>query len=176
MRNELTSQATQTSEKVEQTSCCIVGAGPAGAVLALLLARQGIPVMILEEHMDFDRDFRGDTIHPSVMQIMDEIGLADRLLQIPHSQLYSIPVQTSNGIVTLGDFRRLKTRFPYIAMIPQVHFLEFITNEAKNYPNFQLVMGARVEKLIEENGKICGIHYRVCILQLCKNCHAVVIC
>ncbi len=157
MQNEITSQ---TPEKVEQTTCCIVGAGPAGAVLALLLARQGIPVMLLEEHMDFDRDFRGDTIHPSVMQIMDEIGLADRLLQIPHSQLDSIPVQTSAGIVTLANFRRLKTRYPYIAMIPQVYFLEFITTEAKNYPNFQLVMGARAEKLIEENGKICGVHYR----------------
>jgi 2-polyprenyl-6-methoxyphenol hydroxylase-like FAD-dependent oxidoreductase len=116
--------------------------------------------MLLEEHMDFDRDFRGDTIHPSVMQIMDEIGLADRLLQIPHSQLYSIPVQTSSGTVTLGDFRHLKTRYPYIAMIPQVYFLEFITTEAKKYPNFQLIMGARVEKLIEENEKICGVHYR----------------
>ena len=160
MQNEPTLQTSETIEKVAQTTCCIVGAGPAGAVLALLLARQGIPVMLLEEHMDFDRDFRGDTIHPSVMQIMDEIGLADRLLQIPHSQLYSIPVQTSNGTVTLGDFRRLKTRYPYIAMIPQVHFLEFITTEVKNYPNSQLVMGARVEKLIEENGKICGVHYR----------------
>lgn len=160
MQNELTSQATQLSEKVEQTTCCIVGAGPAGAVLALLLARQGIPVIVLEEHMDFDRDFRGDTIHPSVMQIMDEIGLVDRLLQIPHSRVYSLPVQTANGTITLADFQRLKTRYPYIAMIPQVYFLEFITTEAKNYPNFRLIMGARVEKLIEENGKICGVHYR----------------
>ena len=117
MQNEITPQTT--AEKVEQTTCCIVGAGPAGAVLALLLARQGIPIMLLEEHMDFDRDFRGDTIHPSVMQIMDEIGLADRLLQIPHSQLESIPVQTADATITLADFRRLKTRYPYIAMIPQ---------------------------------------------------------
>src|SRR5215469_1824161 len=130
---------TQTNkpEHIETTTCCIVGSGPAGAVLALLLARKGIPVMLLEEHLDFDRDFRGDTIHPSIMQIMDEIGVADRLLQLNHTKAFSIPVQTTKGAVTLADFRRLKTRFPYIAMIPQVHFLEFITTEAKRYPNFQ---------------------------------------
>ncbi len=153
---------TQTNkpEYVETTACCIVGSGPAGAVLALLLARKGIPVMLLEEHMDFDRDFRGDTIHPSVMEIMDEIGVADRLLQFNHTNVSSIPVQTAKGTFTLGDFRHLKTRFPYIAMIPQVHFLEFITTEAKRYPGFQLVMGARVEKLVEENGEVRGVHYR----------------
>src|SRR3989441_2638614 len=156
MQNNLTTQTHQ----AEQTTCCIVGSGPAGAVLALLLARKGIPVMLLEEHMDFDRDFRGDTIHPSTMQIMDEIGLADRLLQLDHTKAYSLPVLTTTGTVTLADFHHLKTRFPYIAMIPQVHFLEFITTEAKRYPNFQLVMGARVEKLVEEDGYIHGVHYR----------------
>src|SRR5713226_6710951 len=135
MDNELTQHmhTTKQAKQAEQTTCCIVGSGPAGAVLALLLARQGIHVMLLEEHMDFDRDFRGDTIHPSVMQIMEEIGLADRVLQIPHSQLYTLPVQTANGSFIISDFRRLRTRYPYIAMIPQVHFLEFITTEAKTY-------------------------------------------
>jgi 2-polyprenyl-6-methoxyphenol hydroxylase-like FAD-dependent oxidoreductase len=156
---QVTSQKNK-PELVETTTCCIVGSGPAGAVLALLLARKGILVTLLEEHMDFDRDFRGDTIHPSTMQIMDEIGLADRLLQLDHTKAFSVPVQTTTGAVTLADFRRLKTRFPYIAMIPQVHFLEFITDEAKRYPNFQLVMGARVEKLIEEKGEVRGVHYR----------------
>ncbi len=144
----------------EETTCCIVGAGPAGAVLALLLARKGIPVVLLEEHMDFDRDFRGDTIHPSVMQIMEELGLAERLLQLDHTKVYTLPVQTARGTVTLADFRRLKTRYPYIAMIPQARFLEFITAEAKRYPGFRLVMGARVEKLMEEDGYIHGVHYR----------------
>ena len=156
---QVTPQASQ-SEQVEQTTCCIVGSGPAGAVLALLLARKGIPVILLEEHMNFDRDFRGDTIHPSIMQIMDQIGLADKLLQIPHTRAYTLPVQTAEGPFTLADFHRLKTRFPYIALIPQAHFLEFITAEAKRYPNFQPVMGARVEKLIEEDGYIHGVHYR----------------
>jgi len=163
MQNQSEGQVTpQTpqSEQVEQTTCCIVGSGPAGAVLALLLARKGIPVILLEEHMNFDRDFRGDTIHPSIMQIMDQIGLADKLLQIPHTRAYTLPVPTAEGPFTLADFHRLKTRFPYIALIPQAHFLEFITAEAKRYPNFQLVMGARVEKLIEEDGYIHGVQYR----------------
>ncbi|HEU0002367.1 MAG TPA: FAD-dependent oxidoreductase [Ktedonobacteraceae bacterium] len=145
---------------MEETTCCIAGAGPAGAVLALLLARKGVPVMLLEEHMDFDRDFRGDTVHPSVLEILDEIGLADRLLQIKHTLVQGIPVQTATGTFTLADLRPLKTRFNYIVMIPQARFLEFITGEAKRYPNFTLVMGARVEKLIEEDGYVHGVRYR----------------
>src|SRR5256885_13816306 len=156
MQNEVATQ-TYHPEHTEQTTCCIVGSGPAGAVLALLLARKGIPVILLEEHMNFDRDFRGDTIHPSIMQIMDQIGLADKVLQIPHTRAYTLPVQTAEGSFRLADFHRLKTRFPYIALIPQAQFLEFITTEAKRYPNFQLVMGARVEKLIEEDGYIHGV-------------------
>src|SRR5436853_5643280 len=121
MQNDVQTQTQQSvqPQHTEQTTCCIVGAGPAGAVLALLLARKGIPVVLLEEHMNFDRDFRGDTIHPSIMQIMDEIGLADRLLEIPHSKIYNLSVQTANGNLELANLRCLKTRFPYIAMIPQ---------------------------------------------------------
>src|SRR5690242_10135836 len=155
-------EATQTNQPipVEETGCCIAGAGPAGAVLALLLARKGVPVMLLEEHMDFDRDFRGDTVHPSVMDILDEIGLADRLLQIEHTRIQGIPVQTGRGTIMLADLRPLKTRFNYIAMIPQARFLEYITGEARRYPNLTLVMGARVEKLIEEDGYVHGVQYR----------------
>ena len=145
---------------VEQTTCCIVGGGPAGAVLALLLARKGVPVMLLEAHMDFDRDFRGDTIHPSVLNIMDEIGLADRLLQLRHTKLQVIGGTTPNGSVVVADFSHLKTKYPYIALIPQADFLKFITEEAKRYPEFHLVMGAQVDELIEEDGKVCGVRYR----------------
>ena len=160
MQQQSGALAAQEAKDTEQTTCCIVGSGPGGAVLALLLARKGIPVILLEEHMDFDRDFRGDTLHPSVMEIMDEIGIADRLLQLDHTKAYKIPLQTADGTVTFADFRDLKTRFPYIALIPQVDFLEFITNEAKRYPNFRLVMGARVEKLVEEDGYVHGVQYR----------------
>lgn len=159
MQNQEATQANQ-PEYMEETTCCIAGAGPAGAVLALLLARKGIPVMLLEEHMDFDRNFRGDTVHPSVLEILDEIGLAEGLLQIEHTRVLVIPVQTATGTITLADFRLLKTRFNYIAMIPQARFLEFITGEAKRYPNFTLVMGARVEKLIEQDGYVHGVQYR----------------
>ncbi|MBU7587278.1 MAG: FAD-dependent oxidoreductase [Nostoc sp. TH1S01] len=142
------------------TDCCIVGGGPAGAVLALLLARQGIPVMLLEAHKDFDRDFRGDTIHPSVMQIMEELNLSDRLLQLHHAKMRQIQVKTPQDTFTLADFSHLKTRYPYITMLPQVKFLEFITQEAQQYPNFQLVMGANVQELITEDGVVKGVRYR----------------
>ncbi|MFH7030232.1 MAG: FAD-dependent oxidoreductase [Heteroscytonema crispum UTEX LB 1556] len=145
---------------VKTTNCCIVGGGPAGAVLALMLARQGISVMLLEAHKDFDRDFRGDTIHPSVMEIMEELGLAERLLQIPHAKMRQISIQTLDDTFTLADFSHLKTRYPYITMLPQVKFLDFITAEAQKYGNFQLVLGANVQELIEENGVIEGVRYR----------------
>ena len=145
---------------VQQTTCCIVGGGPAGAVLALLLARKGIPVMLLEAHRDFDRYFRGDTLHSSVLELMDELGLADRLLQLRHTKTYKYITETADGPVTFADFSRLKSRFRYMMIMEQVRFLEFITAEAKRYPNFQLVMGANVQELIEEDGIIRGVRYR----------------
>ena len=166
MVSNKTSETTSSSHSqpldVQQTTCCIVGGGPAGVILALLLARQDIPVMLLESHKDFDRDFRGDTIHPSVMEIMEELGLADRLHQLPHSKMRKITVQTNNqqSAAFGADFTRLKTRYPYIMMLPQVKFLEFIIEEAKRYPSFQLVLGANVQELIEEDGVIRGVRYR----------------
>lgn len=145
---------------VQTTNCSIVGGGPAGAVLALMLARQGISVILLEAHKDFDRDFRGDTIHPSVMEIMEELGLAEKLLQLPHAKIRQISVRTPEASVTLADFSHLKTHYPYITMLPQARFLEFITAEAQKYPNFQLIMGANVQELIEEDGVVRGVRYR----------------
>ncbi|MEH1835635.1 MAG: FAD-dependent oxidoreductase [Nostoc sp.] len=145
---------------VQTTDCCIVGGGPAGAVLALLLARQGISVMLLETHKDFDRDFRGDTIHPSVMEIMEELGLSAALLKLPHAKMRQISIQTPQDTVTFADFSHLKTHYPYITMLPQVKFLEFITQEAQKYPSFHLVMGANVQELITENDVIQGVRYR----------------
>lgn len=147
-------------EKLNQhTDCCIVGSGPAGAVLALLLARQGVSVTLLEGQKDFDRDFRGDSLHAVVMELMEELGLADRLLQLKHTKLSSISIQGNTKSSAVADFSRLKSRYPYITLIPNQYFIEFITNEAKRYPNFKLVMGAKVQKLIEEDGQICGVGY-----------------
>jgi 2-polyprenyl-6-methoxyphenol hydroxylase-like FAD-dependent oxidoreductase len=143
-----------------ETSCCVVGAGPAGAMLALLLARAGIPVILLEEHMDFDRDFRGDTIHPSVMQNLREIGLDRSVLALPHSELHSMTVETADGPFIAANFRYLKTPFPFITFMPQTEFLEFITAEAARYPTFRLVMGARVEELVMEGDAVRGVRYR----------------
>ncbi len=144
---------------VQQATCCVVGAGPAGVVLSFMLARQAIPVMLLESHLDFDRDFRGDTIHPSILEVMDELGLADRLLQLPHTKISQVSPPTAVPGV-LFDLHDLKTKFPYIAMMPQTRFLEFVTNEARHFPSFHMVMGARVEELIKEGGQVRGVRYR----------------
>jgi len=128
-------------------------------MLALLLARRGVSVTLLEAHKDFDRDFRGDTIHPSVLEILDEIGLAAPLHELPHSKLYGPVIQAANGPFQPFDLRRLKTRYPYILMVPQARFLEFITAECARYPHFRLVMRASVQRLIEEDEIVRGVRY-----------------
>ncbi|HYN84074.1 MAG TPA: FAD-dependent oxidoreductase [Pyrinomonadaceae bacterium] len=162
-----TSESAEPAEAVDEsladerirTTCCVVGGGPAGAVLSLLLARKGVDVVLLEAHADFERDFRGDTLHPSVMELMGDLGLADRLLELRHSKLRSAAFVTPSGPLTVADFGRLDTPFPYITMLPQSDFLAFVTREAARLPSFRLLMDARVEELITEAGVVRGVRF-----------------
>jgi 2-polyprenyl-6-methoxyphenol hydroxylase-like FAD-dependent oxidoreductase len=143
------------------TSCCVVGGGPGGLMLALLLARRGVPVCLLEAHATFERDFRGDSLHPGILEVLDEIGLADRLHDLPHVKMHGPTFPTRDGPFMPFDFRRLlATRFPYILWMPQHVFLEFLAREARAYPSFQLVMGAAVQRLVEVDGAVGGVRYR----------------
>lgn len=144
----------------ERTSCCIVGAGPAGATLGLLLARQGVAVTLLEAHTDFDRDFRGDIIHPSTLELMDQLGLIDRVLRIPHAAIGPMPLRTRAGVVPFGARPWLRSKYPDMLQLPQAQFLELVISEARRYSSFRLVLGARVQELIKASGRIIGVRYR----------------
>ena len=141
------------------TTCCIVGGGPAGAMLALLLARRGVRVTLLEMHKDFDREFRGDTVHPSTLEILDQLGLAGRVLALRAGKVFAPIIAAANGTFAPFDLRRLKTKYPYILMVHQKLLLEILTEEAGKYPNFQLKMGANVTELITEAGTVHGVRY-----------------
>ncbi len=149
-----------TEEDVQHTHCCIVGAGPAGMLLALLLARQGIAVTLLEAQHDFERPFRGNTLNPAVLDIMRQLGLLDALLALRHAKIERFVVQTDAGPLAFADFARLCTATPYVMMLPQASFLNLLLREAQRYPQFRFVPGARVEELIEEDGAVRGVRYR----------------
>jgi 2-polyprenyl-6-methoxyphenol hydroxylase-like FAD-dependent oxidoreductase len=144
----------------QTTTCCIVGGGPAGAMLALLLARRGLRVRLLEAHRDFERAFRGDSLYPTVLEVMDSLGLSERLHALPHARAQTIRVVTEHGPITIGSFGRLRGRFPYLMVVPQSRFIEFVISEAKRYPNFSLEFGARVEAVLEDHGTVRGVRYR----------------
>ncbi len=137
--------------------CCIAGGGPAGMMLALLLARAGVPVLVLEKHADFLRDFRGDTIHPSTLEIMHELGLLDEFLRRPHQEARSLGAQIGDDFIELADFTHLPTHCRFIALMPQWDFLDFVAEQARRYPTFQLRTRAEVTGLIEQAGRIAGV-------------------
>ncbi|WP_158782764.1 FAD-dependent oxidoreductase [Pantoea sp. BAV 3049] len=138
-------------------SCCIVGGGPAGLMLGYLLARNGIPVTVLEKHSDFLRDFRGDTIHPSTLEIVWQLGFLDELLAIPHQKAEKLFGEINGQEATLADFSRLPTRCKYIAFMPQWDFLNLLSRKGSQLPGFTLLQNAAVSGLIEEQGKVRGV-------------------
>jgi 2-polyprenyl-6-methoxyphenol hydroxylase-like FAD-dependent oxidoreductase len=143
-----------------EIGCCIAGGGPAGMMLGLLLARQGVEVMVLEKHGDFLRDFRGDTVHPSTLRLLDELGMADEFLELPHQEVRQVGVTTDDGTYVLADFGRLRGSFPFLAFVPQWDLLDFLADRARRYPNFQLRMNAEVVGLVREAGHVTGVRYR----------------
>jgi 2-polyprenyl-6-methoxyphenol hydroxylase-like FAD-dependent oxidoreductase len=140
-----------------QTRCCVAGGGPAGMVLGYLLARAGVGVVVLEKHADFLRDFRGDTIHPSTLQVLHELGLLDDLLRRPHQQARQLRGVIGGAEVPVADFSHLPTRCRFIAFMPQWDFLDFLADHARRLPGFSLRMEARVTGLVEEGGRVAGV-------------------
>jgi 2-polyprenyl-6-methoxyphenol hydroxylase-like FAD-dependent oxidoreductase len=141
----------------ERTKCLIAGGGPAGLVCGYLLARAGLEVVVLEKHADFLRDFRGDTIHPSTMDALAELGLLDAFLALPHQEVKYAEGEIGGELIRLADFSRLPTRCKFIAFIPQWDFLNFMAAQATQYPNFTLVMEAEAVDLIRQGERVVGV-------------------
>ncbi|MGA9604932.1 MAG: FAD-dependent monooxygenase, partial [Methyloceanibacter sp.] len=139
------------------TSCVIAGGGPAGMMCGFLLARAGVDVLVLEKHADFFRDFRGDTIHPSTLQIMYELGLLDAFLKRPHQEVRELAGVIGDDHIALADFSHLPTHCHFIALMPQWDFLDFLAEHAKRYPSFKLKMLAEVDGLLEDGPAIGGL-------------------
>ncbi|MDF0652954.1 MAG: FAD-dependent oxidoreductase [Nitrospira sp.] len=138
--------------------CCIAGGGPAGMMLGLLLARAGVSVLVLEKHEDFLRDFRGDTLHPSTLEIIHELGLLERFLRLPHQKVSRINARFGDLEFTVADFSHLPTQCHYVAFMPQWDFLNFLVEVGSWYPGFQVRMSAEVTDVIESGGAVVGLH------------------
>src|SRR6266699_5325765 len=140
-----------------QTKCCVVGGGPAGMMLGFLLARAGVEVVVLEKHADFLRDFRGDTIHPSTLELMHELDLLEEFLEQPHQELAELRGVINGQTVPIADFSRLPTHCKFIAFMPQWDFLNFLSSHAKRFPSFELRMEHEVVDLLIENERVIGV-------------------
>src|SRR3989441_1817692 len=140
-----------------QTQCAIAGGGPAGLMLGYLLARAGVDAIVLEKHGDFLRDFRGDTIHPSTLEVMHELGILDDFLKRPHQEVRQLAGEIGGTTVTIADFTHLPTRCKFVAFMPQWDFLDFIAEQARRFPTFRLEMQAAVTDLIEADGRVVGV-------------------
>lgn len=144
----------------ESTSCCVVGGGPAGMVLGLLLARAGVAVTVLEKHGDFLRDFRGDTVHPSTLTLLDELGLGDEFAEVPHRLVDRVQVQTDDGVLPIGDFRRIPGPHKHLALVPQWDFLDLLADAGREEPTFTLRMRTEATGLLSDRGRVTGVRYR----------------
>src|SRR5215210_5701456 len=140
----------------DQCDLIVVGGGPAGVMAGLLFARAGCRVQVLEKHADFFRDFRGDTVHPSTMEILDQLGMLERFLERPHDELDTARIRVAGREYVIGDLSHLDTPAPFIAMMPQWDFLDFLRDEAAAFPRFSLVMEEPVAGFIEADGRIAG--------------------
>ena len=146
----------------ERTTCCVVGGGPAGMVLALLLARSGVEVTVLEKHGDFLRDFRGDTVHPSTLSLLDQLGLGRRFAELPQRHVSTVQLPTGPGgpMLTVGDLRVLRPPYNYIAMVPQWDLLNLLADEAGREPAFRLRLNTEATGFLLEAGRVMGVRYR----------------
>ncbi|HEX3142987.1 MAG TPA: FAD-dependent oxidoreductase [Pyrinomonadaceae bacterium] len=140
-----------------ETRCCIAGGGPAGVMLGYLLARAGVDVVILEKHADFFRDFRGDTIHPSTLEVVYELGLLDEFLKLPHQEIREFAGQIGDELITLADLTHLPTHCQFLGFMPQWDFLDFFSAQGERYPGFHLMMEAEVVDLIIEGNHVAGV-------------------
>ena len=140
--------------------CVVAGGGPAGMMLGLLLARAGVSVVVLEKHADFLRDFRGDTIHPSTLEVMYELGVLDEFLKRPHQEVRQLTGRVAGERVTIGDFTHLPTHCKFLALMPQWDFLDFLAEKARAFKTFELRMEHEISGLIEEGGRIVGVRVK----------------
>ena len=142
---------------VIKTTCCIAGGGPAGMMLGFLLARAGVRVVVLEKHQDFLRDFRGDTVHPSTLELMHELGLLDEFLKLPHSEVREVSLQIGDDHLVIGHFEHLPVHSKFIALMPQWDFLDFIADHARRYSGFDLRMRSEATDLLLDNDRVAGV-------------------
>jgi 2-polyprenyl-6-methoxyphenol hydroxylase-like FAD-dependent oxidoreductase len=140
-----------------KTTCCIAGGGPAGMMLGFILARAGVPVVVLEKHEDFLRDFRGDTVHPSTLELMHELGLLQEFLRVPHSAIREISLQIGDDHLVVGYFEHLPVHCKFIALMPQWDFLNFLADRARRYPGFDLRMRTEATDLLFDDGRVAGV-------------------
>ncbi len=144
-------------DKNLKTQCCIAGGGPAGMMLGYLLGRAGVETVVLEKHSDFLRDFRGDTVHPSTLRILQQLGLLQEFLKIPHSEIRALSIEIGKTRLKVADFGRLKLPGNFICLMPQWDFLDFLAAQARRYPRLKILMSTEVKTLISEAGRVVGV-------------------